>query len=225
MKTTRLQFNAKDFKATRDTISAYFGAKFDLAKELDTFRKSTDDLRKVIATDKAQYDALRMGLTEIDGAKIIRTVDAVKASLEINVKSWNEQIKPYNALVDATSDAIGKAVALFNKKDALYKAYVDYVVNPTDDTYNAYANAMATRFVELGLKDATPDNVAHYMPNADRELRGKTAVKNGDVRGALNPNAFANALLGKIYVNNRDAFRSDKFIKYVEKCKADAKNK
>lgn len=227
MKTTKIQFNAKDFKDTRDVLNGYFGAKYDLAIELDKTRKATDDLRKVIATDKEQLDALTMGKTEIDGAKIIRTIDAVRNSYNTNVANYNAMVAPYNAMVEATSEAIAKAVALFSNKDSvLYKAYVAYVTEPTDDNYNAYADAMAKRFVELGLKDATADNVAHYMPNADKELRGKTAVKRGDIRGAIAPSQFANAVLGKIYTNNRNNFASKKFADYVRKCAEKAtKNK
>lgn len=222
MKTAKLQLNSKTFKATRDTISAYFGAKYDLAIELDKTRKATDDLKKVINTDREQLGKVILG----DDKGILRTREEIEKALAMNTATYNKLVAPYNAMAEKCADAIKKAVDLFNGKDsALYKAYVSYVTEPTDEKFDAYAKAMADRFVELGLTDATAENVIHFMPNADRELRGKTAVKNGDIRGALNNNAFSNALLGKIYANNKDAFRSDKFVKYVEKCKADAKNK
>ena len=225
MKTTRIQFNATTFKATRDTIGAYFGAKFELAETLDSVRKATKSLSDVIATDRAQLTALAMGETEVNGAKIVRTMDDIRKSLETNTANYNKQIAPYNVLVEKTSDAILKAVALFNNKESvLYKAYVAYATDTTDDNYNAYAKAMADRFVELGLADATADNVVHFMPNADRELKGKTAVKNGDIQGALNANAFSNAVLRKIYVANKTSFSSDKFVAYVKKCADKAKN-
>lgn len=225
MKTTRLQMNATTFKATRDIMSAYFGVKYDLAVELAKAQKATADVRKVIATDEAQLSALAMGKTEIDGARITRTIDEIRQSLEVNVKRYNADYKAYNAMVEKTSKAVADAEALFDNKDSkLYKAYAEYVVEPTDDRYNAYASAMAERLVELGLKDATADNVAHYMPNADRELRGKTAVKKGDIRTALNPKPFSKAVLGKFYTNNKACFANAKFAEYVRQCADKAKN-
>lgn len=225
MKTTRIQFNAKTFKANRDVISAYFGATYDLAIELDKTRKATKALREVIAYDQAQLATLTMGKDTMDnGTKIVRNMDTIRKALETNVANYNEMVAPYNAMVEATSKAIGDGIALFDNKDSvLYKAYAEYVLNPTDDGYNAYAKAMADKFVEMGLADATADNVAHYMPNADRALKGTTAVKKGKIVDALTSRNFALAVLRKIYDNNADAFRSDKFVKYVEKCKADAK--
>lgn len=224
MKTTRIQFNSKDFKATRDTISAYIAAKEDLAQELDALRKATADVSKVIATDKAQLNALSLGLKEVNGTKILRSMAKIRESLETNTATYNEYVKPYNEMVEKTSDAITKAVTLFNNKDsALYKAYVAYAEDTTDDNYNAYANAMAERLVELGLKDATADNVAHFMPNADRELKGKTAVKKGDIQGAVNANVFANAVLRKIYVQNKSEFKTEKFAEYVRRCAEEVK--
>ena len=224
MKTTRIQFNSKDFKVTRDVLNAYFGAKFDLAIELDKTKKATSDLAKVIAHDEDELIKVALGGDNAKG--ILRTREQIEKALATNRTTYNTLVKPYNKLVDVCAKAIADGIALFNNKDsALYKAYVDYVTEPTDDKYNVYAKAMADRFVELGLKDATVDNVAHYMPNSDRALRGKTAVKNGDIRGALNPTPFADAVLGKLYTNNKSAFHSDKFAKYVEKCKADAKTK
>lgn len=220
MKTTKIQFNVTSFKATRNTISAYFGAKFDLAVELDKAKKATSDLAKVISADKEQLMRLAMG----DSDGIVRTADAIRASLKTNVDSYNAMIKPYNAMVEKVSDAINKAVALFNDKDsALYKAYVTYATDTTDENYNAYAKAMSERFVALGLSDATPENVAHFMPNVDREIKGKSAVKNGDIQGAVNANAFSQAVLRKIYVQNRNEFSSKKFTDYVRKCAEKAK--
>ena len=224
MKTTKLQLNATSFKATRNVISAYFGAKFELAIKLDTVKKSTDALVKVIATDKEQLARLILG-EDCDG--ITRTADEIRASIKMNVSTYNAMIAPYNAVVEKVNDTLAKGVELFaNKDSALYKAYVAYVTEPSDDNYNAYASALATRFVELGLADATADNVAHYLPNVDKEVRGKTAVKRGDIRSAVVPKAFATALLGKIYANNKDAFSSKKFVDYVNKCAEQArKNK
>ena len=227
MKTTRIQFNAKSFKANRDVISAYFGATYDLAIELDRTRKATKAVRDVIAYDKLQLTRVLLGFdTMEDGAKITRKRDVIEKSLAMNTANYNEMVAPYNALATACEKALTDGVALFDNKDSvLYKAYAEYVLNPTDDNYNAYAKAMADKFVEMGLTDATADNVVHYMPNADRALRGTTAVKKGKIVDALTARNFAQAVLRKIYDNNADAFRCDKFIKYVEKCKADAKNK
>lgn len=222
MKTTRIQFNATTFKAIRNVISAYFGATYDLAIELDKTRKATKSYADIIATDKAELTALAMGNN--DG--IIRDVDTIKKSLANAVEQYNKMIAPYNALCEKVNKALADGVALFNDKEsALYKAYVAYVLDPSDDTYNAYADAMAKKFVGFGLADATADNVAYYMPNADRALRGTTAVKKGRIVDAMTAKAFAEAVLRKIYDNNKDAFRSDKFVKYVEKCKADAEKK
>lgn len=225
MKTTRIQFNATTFKATRNTISAYFGATYDLAIELDKTRKATKALREVIANDKEQLACVLMGKSETeDGAKIVRSRKDIEDSLATNTTNYNAMVAPYNKLVEVCSKALNDGIALFDNKDsALYKAYAEYVLTPTDDNYNAYAKAMADRFVEFGLADATADNVAHYMPNADRALRGTTAVKKGKIVDALTSRNFALAVLRKIYDNNSDAFKSDKFVKYVEKCKADAK--
>lgn len=224
MATKKIQFNSKDFKATRDVISAYIAAKEDLAQELDTFRKSVSEYAKIIAKDKAQLTALSLGLKEVDGVKILRSMAKIRESLATNTETYNEYLKPYNAMVEKTADAITKAVTLFNNKDsALYKAYVAYVEDTTDDNYNAYADAMASRLQELGLKDATAENVAHLMPNVDVELRGSRAVKKGDIQGAANPNAFANALLRKIYVQNKSEFKTEKFAEYVRKCAEEAK--
>lgn len=227
MKTARIQFNAKSFKANRDVISAYFGATYDLAIELDRTRKATNAVRDVIAYDKLQLTRVLLGFdTMEDGAKITRKRDVIEKSLAMNTANYNDMVAPYNALAKACEKALADGVALFDNKDSvLYKAYAEYVLNPTDDNYNAYAKAMADKFVEMGLTDATADNVAHYMPNADRALRGTTAVKKGKIVDALTARNFAQAVLRKIYDNNADAFRCDKFIKYVEKCKADAKNK
>lgn len=224
MKTTKLQLNATSFKATRNTISAYFGAKYDLAIELDKAKKATSALSKVITEDKAQLSALALGLDEVDGYKILRTKDEILESLKTNTTSYNALVKPYNDTVEKVTKAINEAIALFDNKDsALYKAYVAYVTDTTDDNYNAYADAMAKHLVSLGLSDATADNVAHYMPNADRELKGKTAVKKGDIQGALNSKAFANAVLRKVYVQSKDSFSSKKFTDYVRKCADKAK--
>lgn len=220
MKTTKIQLNATSFKATRNIISAYFGAKYDLAIELDKTRKATKSLVEVIRADEEQLVKVLMGNT--DG--IIRTREDIEKSIATNKATYNKLIAPYNTLVEKCDRAIKDAVELFNGKDsALYKAYVAYVTAPTDDGYNAYADAMAKRFVKLGLTDATADNIAHYMPNADRELRGTSAVKKGDIRSALNNNAFAIAVLGKIYSVNKDAFSSKKFVDYVRKCADQAK--
>lgn len=225
MKTTKIQMNATTFKATRDIMSAYFGTKCDLAVELEKAQKATADVRKVIATDEAQLSALAMGKKDIDGARITRTMDEIRQSLEVNVKRYNADYKAYNAMVEKTSKAITDAESLFDNKDSkLYKAYAEYAIEPTDERYDAYAKAMADRLVELGLTDATADNVAHYMPNTDRELRGKTAIKKGDIRTALNPKPFAKAVLGKFYTNNKAVFANAKFAEYVRKCADKAKN-
>ena len=224
MKTTKLQLNAKSFKATRDIISAYFGAKFELAIKLDTVKKSTDALVKVIATDKEQLSRLILG-EDCDG--ITRTADEIRESIKMNTASYNSMISPYNVLAERVSKALTNAEELFSNKDsALYKAYATYVTEPSDDNYNAYASALAARFVELGLADATADNVAHYLPNVDKEQRGKGAVKCGDIRTAVASKTFATALLGKIYANNKSEFSSKKFVDYVNKCAEQArKNK
>ena len=215
MKTTKIQFNAKTFKASRDTISAYFGARYDLAIELDKAKKATANISKVIVADTDELMRLVMGKT--DG--IIRSKADIEASLATNKATYNKLIAPYNAMVEATDKAIADGIALFNNKDSvLYKAYATYVTDTTDENYNAYADAMAKRFVELGLSDATADNIAHFLPNVDRQLKGKTAVKNGDIQGAVNPKNFAIAVLSKIYVANKDMFSSDKFNAYVRKC-------
>lgn len=220
MKTAKLQMNAKDFKATRDIISAYFGAKYELAEELDKTRKATKSIADVITTDEEQLLKVLMGNTE----GIIRDRATIEESIRVNKATYEKLVAPYNAMVEATSKAIADAVALFANKDSvLYKAYVAYVTDTTDDNYNAYADAMASRFVELGLKDATADNVAHFMPNADRELRGTTAVKKQAIQGAVNPSAFANAVLRKIYVADKDKFASAKFTAYCRKCAEKAK--
>lgn len=222
MKTIRIQFNATTFKATRNIISAYFEAKYNLAVKLDDCKRRADGYAKVIATDKADLDKIALG--ETDG--ITRTAEEIRKSLATNKANYDKIMKPYATLRSATEKAIADAVALFDDKESvLYKAYAEYAVNPTDDAYNAYADAMAKKFVTLGLADATADNVAHYMPNADRELKGKSAVKNGKIVDALASKTFANAVLRKIHDNNKDAFRSDKFVAYIEKIKADAEKK
>lgn len=222
MKTTRLQFNAKDFKATRDIISAYFGATYDLAIELDKMRKKTKSISEVIKTDEEELIKLALGQT--DG--IIRSKSDIELSLATNTATYKKLIAPYETLVAKTSDAVNAGIALFDNKDSvLYKAYATYVLNPTDDNYNAYADAMAKKFVGFGLTDATADNVAHYMPNADRALKGTTAVKRGKIIDALSSRNFALAVLRKIHDNNKDAFPSAKFVAYVEKCKNEAKSK
>ena len=222
MKTTRIQFNAKDFKATRDTISAYFGATYELAIELDKMRKKTKSISEVIKTDEEEL--IKLGLGQTDG--ILRSKSDIELSLATNTATYKKLIAPYEALVAKTTDAINAGIALFDNKDSvLYKAYATYVLNPTDDNYNAYADAMATKFVEFGLADATADNVAHYMPNADRALKGTTAVKRGKIIDALSSRNFALAVLRKIHDNNKDAFPCAKFVAYVEKCKNEAKSK
>ena len=217
-----IQFNAKDFSATRTTLNAYFGAKFELAETLDKASKRVANYAKVIANDKADLARLALGDTE----GIIRTADDIKKSLEVNVATYNKGMKSYNTLVEKTSDAIANGESLFSgKATALYKAYVAYAENPTNDTLNAYADAMVSRFVELGLKDATRDNVGHYLVNADRERKGRSAVKKGDIQGALSNKAFAQAVLRKIYVTNKTMFASEKFAAYVAKCAEKASNK
>ena len=221
-KTVKIQLNATTFKATRNVISAYFGAKFELAEELDRTKRATKAFSDAIQTDKSQLMALAMGKKE----GIIRTESEIRKSLESNVNTYNKLIAPYNAMVEKVSDAIGKAVALFDGKDTpLYRAYCAYVTDTTDDNFNVYATAMSERLVALGLSDATPENVEHFMPNADRELRGKSAVKAGDIQGALSDKNFAHAVLRKIYVSAKASFASEKFAKYVRECakKAEAK--
>lgn len=220
MKTTKIQFNATSFKATRDIISAYFGVLYDLAIELDKTRKATKSLADVIRTDEEQLIKVALGQTE----GIIRDRATIELSLATNRASYNKLVAPYNAMVAATSEAVSKAVALFNNKDSvLYKAYVSYVLEPTDEKYDAYAKAMADRFVELGLADATVDNVAHYMVNADRFRKGSSAVKSGKIVDALAPKAFSEALLRKFHENNSASFASQKFVDYVKKCADKAK--
>lgn len=222
MKTTKIQFNAKTFKATRDIISAYFASKYELAEELDRTQRNVADLRKVILADTNERDALLRGENKLaDGTRIVRTLDAINKAIATNTETYNAKVAPYNALAEKTAEAIGKAVALFNNKDsALYKAYSAYVCDPTDDNYDKYAKAMADKFVQMGLADATVDNVAHYMVNADRERKGKSAVKAKTIVDALTPKAFADAVLRKFYDNNRDAFKCDKFLKYCDYIKA-----
>lgn len=223
MKTTRIQFNATTFKATRNIISAYFGAKFDLAIKLDDCKRRADGYAKVMATDRADLASIAMGETE----GIVRTAEEIRKSLATNKANYDKIMKPYNDLRSASDKAIADAVKLFDDaKSELYTAYSNYVTEPTDDNYNAYADAMAKKFVGFGLADATAENVAHYMPNGDRELRGKTAVKNGKIVDAFTSKVFAHAVLRKIYDNNKNEFSSAKFVKYCEKIKADAeKNK
>lgn len=220
MKTTKIQMNATTFKATRDILCAYFSAKQLLAEEKDKFTKRAKSVRECIANDEDELVRLLMGDT--DG--IIRDRATIETSLAANKATLEKYVKPYTVMEEKCADAISKAEGLFNNKDsALYKAYVAYVVDTTDDNYNAYADAMCARFKELGLADATPDNVAHFMPNTDRDLKGSTAVKNGDIQGALNVGAFAKGVLRKFYVQNKDAFRTEKFRAYVLKCAEKAK--
>lgn len=220
MRTTKLQLNATSFKATRNIISAYFGAKYVIAEEKDKLDKATKSLRDVVRSDEEELANVLLGKT--DG--IIRDRATIEKSLATNRATLNAKVAPYNAIVEKYDKAIVDAINLFNDKEsALYKAYVAYVTDTSDENYVAYAKAMAERFNALGLADATADNVAHYMPNADRELRGKTAVKNGDIQGAINPNAFAHAVLRKIYVSSKDMFSSAKFVEYVKKCAEKAK--
>lgn len=217
-----IQFNSKEFAVTRNTLNAYFGAKFELAEALDKASKRVKNYATVIATDKAEL--ARIALGDTDG--IIRTADEIRTSLKVNTATYEKGMKSYNALVTKTADAITKGEDLFNgKTTALYKAYVAYVETLDDATYKAYVDAMVLRFVELGLKDACADNVTVYMVNADRERKGRAAVKKGDIQGALSPKAFAQAVLRKIYVTNKTMFASDKFVAYVQKCaeKASAK--
>lgn len=219
MKTLKLQFNAKTFKATRDTISAYFIAKYELAVELDKTRKATDSYSKCIRTDEEEL--LKLALGQSDG--IVRSKSDIEKSLATNRATYNALIAPYNKLVEVHAKAITDGIAIFNNaKSALYKAYSEYVLEPTDENYNAYAKAMADRFVELGLADATVDNVAHYMVNADRERKGGSAVKSGKIVDALTAKAFSEAILRKFYDNNASAFNNAKFTAYVEKCKKSA---
>lgn len=227
MKTNKIQFNAKSFKATRDTMSAYFEARYNLAVELDKTRKATKNIAESIRTDEIQLIALKMGEDSTpDGTKIVRTREVIENALKANRVSYNAMVKPYNDLATACEKALTNGVALFNNKDSvLYKAYCAYVLEPTDDNYNAYAKAMADRFVELGLTDATADNMAHYMVNADRFRNGTSACKAGKIVDALTPKAFAEALLRKFHDNNADAFNNSKFKKYCDsiKTKANAK--
>ena len=218
----KIQFNATTFKATRNIISAYFEAKFNLAIKLDQCRASADSYAKCVATDKANLAKIEAGETE----NIIARAEELKASIKVNTAKYEQYMKPYKKLAEAQAEAISKAEKLFNDKESkLYKAYALYVVEPTDENYKAYAEAMAEKFVGFGLADATAENVAHYMPNADRELKGKTAVKNGKIVDALTSKVFANAVLRKIYDNNKEAFPADKFVKYCEKIKAEAEAK
>ena len=224
MKTTKIQFNATSFKATRDILSAYFGVLHDLSIELDIARKSTSALNAVINTDRAELSALAMGHNEINGVRICRTMEEIRTSLNTNVSSYNAKMASYNAMYEKTEKARNDAIGLFNNKDsALYKAYSAYVIEPSDENYDAYATAMSARLVELGLKDATVDNVAHYMVNADRYRRGSSAVKSGKIVDALAPKAFSEAILRKFYDNNKSAFASAKFAEYVRKCAEKAK--
>ena len=77
---------------------------------------------------------------------------------------------------------------------------------------------MCKRFVTLGLDTATVDNVTPFIVNVDRELKGKSAIKKNSLQSASAPKAFAEALLRKIYVDNKDMFASKKFADYVRKC-------
>ncbi|SCW64137.1 hypothetical protein SAMN05660484_02224 [Eubacterium ruminantium] len=220
MKTTKIQFNATTFKATRNVISAYFGATFDRTIELDKAKKATKSYSDCIRTDEEELIKLALGQTE----GIVRSKSDIEKSLATNKATYNKLIAPYNAMVTATDKAIADGVALFNNKDsALYKAYAEYVLNPTDDAYLAYADALAKRFVEFGLADATAENVQHYMVNADRFRKGSSAVKSGKIIDALAPKAFSEAILRKIYDNNKSAFNSTKFADYVRKCAEKAK--
>ena len=220
--TNKIQFNSKTFKATRDIMCAFFGATYDLAVELDKAKKVTKSYAECIRTDEEELIKLALGQTE----GIVRTKADIELSLATNKATYDKLVAPYNALVEATEKAITDGIALFNKKDsALYKAYSAYVLNPTEDTFNAYADAMVERFKELGLTDATRDNVQHYMVNADRFRKGSSAVKGGKIIDALTPKAFSEAILRKFHDNNPSAFNNSKFLKYVEKCKNDAKNK
>ena len=221
----RLQLNAKSFKETRDVMSAYFGAKFELAEMLKKCKDNADAYAKVMAKDREDLARLTMG---VDTVGIVRDVETIKKSLAVATASYNANMKPYETLKAKSDKAIADAVALFNDKEsALYKAYAEYVVDTTDEKYAVYADAMAKRFVALGLTDATAENVAHYMPNVDREVRGKSAVKVGDIQTAVNPNVFANAVLRKIYVTSKSAFATQKWLDYVkaEREKAEKKSK
>ena len=221
MKTTRIQFNAKDFKVTRDIIGAYFGATYDLTISLAEYKTKVANYEKVVATDREELARIALGDTE----GIIRSVADIKLSLATNNANIAKYKAVYDKVVVATEKAVTAGIALFDNKDSdLYKAYCEYVMDTTDDNYNAYAEAMASKFRSFGLNDATADNVAHFMPNADRALRGRTAVKKGDIQAAMTSKNFALAVLRKIRIANRDAFSSKKFLDYVEKCKAqDAK--
>lgn len=220
MKTTKLQLNATSFKATRDTISAYIAFQFDLAVELDKARKATDAIAKVIATDNEELLSLVMGNT--DG--IIRDRKTIEESIKVNTATYKAKFASYNAMYEKSKDVATKAKSLFgDKESALYKAYVAYVESPSDDNYNAYADAMAKCFVGLGLADATADNVAYYMPNVDKAMRGKSAVKKGDIQSAVGVGVFADAIIRKIYAQNKSMFANAKFAEYVRKCAEKAK--
>lgn len=216
----KIQFNAKSFKQTRDIISAYFSVKFDLAIELDKAQRATSALKKVLNEDKSQLAKLAMGNTE----GIIRTSAEIMESIKVNTASYNKHYAVYNTMLEKTEKPVADAIALFDKKDsALYKAYVAYVKNPDDDTYSAYAEALVKVFVGFGLTDATTENVRDYMVNADKERRGKSAVKTNDITDAYGAKQFSQAMLRKFYTNNRSAFNSQKFTDYVRKCAEQAK--
>lgn len=224
MKTSKIQFNAKTFKSTRDVMSAYFGATHDLAVELDKSRTSARAYADVLKKDRSDLATLLLGG---DNAKDIhRTREQIEESIKVNTEQYNVFMKPYKTLVEKTDKAIADGVALFNDKNStLYKAYVAYVLTPTDENYDAYAKAMSDKFIALGLTDATVDNVAHYLVNADRFRKGSSAVRSGKIVDALTPKAFSEAILRKFYDNNTSAFANAKFAEYVRKCAEKSANK
>lgn len=210
----KIQFNATSFNATRKIINAYFASLGDLAITLNKCKARADKYAGIIADDKADLMALAMG--EDDG--IVRTVAEIKKAIADNTALYNKHMSAYNKLVETTSESISKAESLFSdEKSALYKAYVAYAESLTDETYTAYATAMAQRFVEIGLTDATAENVRDYLVNADKALKGKSAVKAKKLVSVIKGKAFAQALLRKIYVTNESMFCPQKFVDYVNK--------
>lgn len=133
-------------KENRDAIVTFATTYAKRVVARDKFRKSVKNYEDIVATDRADLEKLALGNS--DG--VIRTMDAIKVSLETNLAN----IKPLKEAWEKSDEECKDIMAKVYKTvpETLYKAYCDRENNPS-----VYTKALTDWCKSMGvvLTDST----------------------------------------------------------------------
>lgn len=170
MKTSKIQYNANNAKAFRNTMGAFLNAVRVMDEQLYLKQKEQSATKTLIASCEDKLTKLAEGTFVGSKSVTIESVQADMAKYEADLKVIEDN---YAAMREKQDKRKADAIALV--PDCIVSEYEKWVAGDE----NTYVQSLCDWLTKNGCESVTADKVSFLPVFNVRFVKGKTAIKQG----------------------------------------------